>query len=260
MDFEVSVRPFSREALDTFLQIERPGSAAGPSFVERMRSPLALLPGYVDDEASELHFYSIGEFYAEIDRGLHRLHDEFSARGEELFVGDPTRQVTPDFEYQGGGEVIAVTDLASADLAIRLICEQGEGLGGAIYDEEGELSHYYRFEQIILGRYYLPGDEPGKPTGQEFQVDWSAVHPVTVDARFEHFSPTSKVHADAREFSRSYQDFLAVLTRAHNGDVKLLDDAVIDMFRLKGLAMGLVSTPLDENAGAHAAPVFGVEF
>ena len=57
-----------------------------------------------------------------------------------------------------------VTDLASATAAIRLISEQGEGLGGAIYDHEGELAHYYRFRQLAIGKYFQEGDRPDEPT------------------------------------------------------------------------------------------------
>ena len=89
---------------------------------------------------SEEHFYSIGEFYADIGHGLAALQEKLGAK--KLFAGDPARQVTPDYYYSGGGEVIPVTDLASAQAAIRLISEQGEGIGGGIFDYEGEISHY----------------------------------------------------------------------------------------------------------------------
>ena len=43
-----------------------------------------------------------------------------------------------------------MTDLRSAIRALRLIQEQGEGSRiGAIYDAERNLSHYYRFEQLL---------------------------------------------------------------------------------------------------------------
>lgn len=257
MDFDVSIRPFSREAIETFLQIERPGAAAGElMFILRERSSRALLPAYVHEDDGELHFFSIGEFYEEIDRGLHWLYREYSARGENLFCGDPARQVRPDFEYHSGGEVIAVTDLDSADAVIRLICEQGEGLGGAIYDEEGELSHFYRFEQILLGRYYEPGDLPGKPSGASFEVDWTAVHPLLVDAHFTDYEVAPEIHGAAREFARSYQDFLSMLTRAHNGEPALLADAVAEMFRIRELLLNLICIPMAGSDGVHCAPIF----
>lgn len=47
-----------------------------------------------------------------------------------------------------------VTDLGSAQEAIRLIFEHGEEIGGGLLDYEDEIAHYFRFEQLLLGRYY----------------------------------------------------------------------------------------------------------
>jgi len=257
-DFEVGIRPFSRAAIETFLQIERPGAASEEiDFIQRARSPLALLPGFGDSDASDMHFYSIGEFYAEIDRGLHWLHAEMTARGEVLFTGDPTRQVTPSFRYSGGGEILAVYDLASADAAIRLICEQGEGLGGRIYDEEDELSHYYQFEQVLLGRYYQSGDLPGQPSGATFDVDWFAVYPVRTNARLTDYPEGCETYNAACEFNIAYQDFLALLTRAHNGEPELLETAVGVMYQLKDLVSKLIVTPIPGLPDEHGVPVYG---
>ena len=112
-DFEVSLRPFSTDAVETFLQIERPASIGGDEigFVERERSSKALVPGFTHEDGTDLHFYSIGEFYQSIDQAIRRLHDEMETRGEKLFCGDPARQVTPDFYYSGGGEIVAVVDV-----------------------------------------------------------------------------------------------------------------------------------------------------
>jgi len=73
-----------------------------------------------------------------------------------LFVGDPALQITPEYYYSGGGEVVPVTDITSACAALRLIAEQGEGVGGRIYDVERELAHYFRF-QAAPARALLPG-------------------------------------------------------------------------------------------------------
>ena len=89
-------------------------------------------------------------------------------------------EVTPEYFYSGGGEAIPVTDLTTALAALNLIAEQGEGLGGGIYDAEGEISHYYRFEQLRLGRYYQKGDEPGQPSGPPLDLDYSAVYPIAM--------------------------------------------------------------------------------
>jgi hypothetical protein len=258
-DFQVSLRPFSQAALETFLSIERPLSAAGEAVavVARDRPPGALVPAFSDDTGTELHFYSIGEFYQEIDHGLHRLHDEFAARGENLFVGDQARQVTPDLYYSGGGEVIPVVDIGSASAAMRLIGEQGEGLGGAIYDEEGELSHYHRFQQLVLGRYYMPGDEAGMPSGPAFEVDWTGAYPVKVDALLTDYPAGSELRAAVSDFIDAYQGFLRQLTEAFTGRPERLVGAVGEMFRIKELMTQIVRNPMPGADGVHAAPIFG---
>lgn len=256
-DFEVGIGPLSPATLQTFLHIERPGTATDAiDFVERARSPRALLPGFRDDAETELHFYSIGEFYQEVHRGLNWLHEDTAARGGELFVGDPARQVTPTFRYSGGGEIVAVTDLPSANAAIRLICEQGEGRGGAIYDEEDELSHYYRFEQLVLGRYYQPGDVAGQPSGPPLDVDWTAVYPVAVNARLSDYPEGSELRAAAMAFNSAYQGLLGLLTQALGGRPEMLDPAVGAMFQLNELAHRLVQLPIPGSAGVNGAPIY----
>ena len=253
IDFAVSLRRFSREALQTFLNIERPRMAPNEStrLLDRdqpKRSRLGVRP-----DEPKMQFYSIGEFYHEIWRGVHHLHTEL---GEELFCGEVTRQVTPEYFYSGGGEIIPVTDLASAKEAIELIAEQGEGFGGSIYDNEHELAHYYRFEQLTLGRYYQNGDQPGQPTGPQLHVDWDAAFPITTDARLADFPPDSEVYEAALEFNRTYADFLELLTAAYNGRPALLLDAVVEMFRVRDQMTRLMHNPIPGQTGLNAAPTF----
>ena len=125
--------------------------------------------------------------------------------------------MTPEYFYSGGGEIIPVIDLESAHQAIELISEQGEGFGGRIYDAEHELAHYYRFEQLVLGRYYQDGDLPGQPSGPELTVDWDAAFPSKTDAAMADYPRDSELFAAAEQFNRSYADFLELLTRAYNG-------------------------------------------
>lgn len=255
-DFAVPLQRFSPDALDTFLHIERPAPApdSGRRLVRRKRTGKGILPAAHTDADGELHFYSIGEFYQDICRGLGTLEAEAAKAGRTLFVGDRARQITPDYYYSGGGEIVAVTDLDSAVEALRLIAEQGEGLGGGIYDHEDELSHYYRFEQLTLGRFYQKGDTAGKPTGGEVAVDWSAVFPVKSNARLADYAPGSQLRGAAERFNAVYADFLQLLTRAFNGEPRLLIDAVGGMFRIKELCYQLMRNPIGSDL--TAAPTF----
>ena len=253
-DFQVHLQPFSREAVQTFLSIERPDGAPDEQARVRAHSTEGHHLGGMPGDPG-MRFFSIGDFYEEIRRGLEHLHAEM---GDALFCGDPARQVGPEYYYSGGAEIVKVTDLETASAAIRIISEQGEGLGGGIYDYEGELAHYYRFKQIALGRYYQEGDSADEPTGPPLETDWEAVYPVKADARLEDYPEGSELRAAAEDFNRQYAEFLALLTRAFSGQPDLLIEAVVFMFRLKERMTALIRNPIPGQDGVHGAPTFEV--
>jgi hypothetical protein len=255
-DFMVNLERFSEKAVNTFLQIERPSQVQAPQrVVKRARHPHTLAPAVINRD-TELHFYNIGEFYEEILRGLHRLYDQ---QGDQLFCGDPKRQVTPEYYYSGGGNIIPVVDMPSAKAAMELIIDQGEGHGRSIEDDDGELSHYYRFQQLYLGRYYLKGDTSGRPTGERFTVDWDAVYPIKSNATLADYYPQdSELYAAAKDFNHIYFGFLQQLEEAFTGRPELLIPAVGGMFRIRDQATALMRNPIPDLEEYHAAPTFEV--
>lgn len=260
-DFQVHVAGFSRETVDTFLKIERPGLApAGHAkLVERHYKPgtpvLAARPG-----AAGLHYYSIGDFYAAIEEGFETLEKQAQAKGKTIFTRDAKqqkRQVTSEYYYSGGGKLSAVTDLDSARAAIRLVIEQGEGETRGVHDADGEIAHFYRFDQLTRGRYYQPGDTPGNPSGPSFTVDWEAAYPVASDVKLAALPAGSELHDAALMFNRRYAEFLALLTRAFTGEPELLLGAVPKMFEFRNLMAELVRNPIP-GTQLCAAPTFEV--
>ena len=255
-DFQVDLRRFSPEAVETFLRIERP-AALSPDGVRTVSRPPrsgALAAGRVHDDSEE-HFYSIGEFYAAIETGLKFLHAQM---GDALFRGDPARQIGPEYYYSGGGGLIVVTDMDSALAALELIAEQGEGIGAHIFDEEGEIAHYFRFHQLVAGRYYQAGDAPHAPTGGPVEVDWSATYPVRRNARLADYPEGSGIRLSAARFNADYARFLALLTRAFDGEPALFTDAVGEMFRLKEGFLQIMRTPIGTGEET-AAPTFEID-
>lgn len=253
-DFDVDLRSFSPEAVETFCKIERPRKA--PSGSSRLvptsgsRGPLLVSSPALDG----MRFYSIGEFYAEIIEGLEKV----AAGDPGLFCGNPARQVGPEYFYSGGGAVIPVSDLDSARRALHFIAAQGEGLDSGIYDADGELAHYYRFRQLQLGRYYQTGDTADAPSGPPLSVAWDDVYQVKVSARLADYPAGSALAAAARDFNADYGAFLALLNDAFNGQPALLQDAVWNMFRLRDQFNQLVRNPLPGSVGLHAAPTFEI--
>lgn len=252
-DFAVDCERFSRSAIETFLKIERPAriEEGSPKMVTRSPHENALLAAHVGGSEEE-HFYSIGEFYRAIGQGLERLNDEMGH--DRLFTGDPARQIGPEYYYSGGGDLMVVTDLPSALAALELIAEQGEGITGHVYEEDDEIPHYYRFQQLVLGRYYETGDRIGEPSGDPVDVDWDAVHPVRTNLRRGDLPEGSAVREAVARFDASYAAFLAFLTRAMNGEPELFIEAVGNMFRIKEQFAQLVRMPV--GGGDTAAPSF----
>jgi hypothetical protein len=250
-DFLIELLPFSEAALTMFLQIERPSEAPseeqrvvrGPRSVKMLASPLG------DNE----HYYSIGEFYKEIRRGFAYLHKHDP---DGLFSGGMGKQVTQEYFYSGGGTVFPVTDHDSAQLAIDRIIEQGEGFGGGVYDYQGEISHYYRFQELQMGQHYLPGDAVDKPTGDKFQIDWDAVYPFRRNAKLACYPDSSELYEAAVRFNQSYAVFLGLLTTAYNGAPELLMRAVPQMFTLRNAICQLIHNPIPGADGEYAAPTF----
>ena len=229
--FEVSLLKFSKEALDVFLQIERPGEHDG-------------LPE--DDE-----FETIGQFYEAIEEALTRLSGEF---GEEvLFSGDPARQVTDELYYGGSGRIITVTDLASAIAALEEIVEQGEGMQhqeiwdgdrDMFHPDREEVAHYFRFNEIAAGRRYQTGDTPQSgPTGEEFAVDWDAVHDMRPNPRSNDYPEGSEARAALDAFNHTYSSCLHLLHECFNGSPRLLAVATGLMYGLKEEAVRLMELP-----------------
>lgn len=255
-DFTVSLQKFSPAAIETFLRIERPASLphGAPNLSHRARRK-GLLHAAHSGRGEEEHFFSIGEFYKAIEAGLDHLYAQM---GDALFCGDPSRQIGPEYYYSGGGGLIAVTDMASAKAALDLIAEQGEGVTNDIFDEEGEIAHYYRFQQLLMGRFYQQGDRPDHPTGGAVAVDWDAVLPVKTDAKLADYPEGSDLWQAARRFNADYARYLQLLTQAFDGQPALFIDAVGEMFRIKDSMLQLMRQPLPDGSGRNAAPTFQI--
>jgi hypothetical protein len=269
-EFEVGLRGFSLDTIETFMQIERMETAPedAPIVLPRRAECLGLLPGSGEGHVS---FYSIGLFYAEVIRRLFELCQEHGEKN--VFCGDPAKQISPDYYYNGAGKVIVVHDFASANRALRMIQEQGEGStrGDRIYasDVDGihALAHYFRFQQLHMGQYYKTlelgisdeADEPHKPSGALLnaeELDWNSVYPIKPDLRLADLPEGSIVREQAIAFQKEYSRFLLQLEQAFDGAPEQLIPAVGGMFRLRNLAEALVRTPIPGQEHVHAAPLY----
>ncbi len=264
--FDINLGKFSKEAVETFLKIER---------AKHVPEDKPLVPARPAPTAHQTilkyGYYSIGLFYTEIIRGLKALDQEYKKDGKNLFIGDPKKQITSEYYYDGAGDIVKVTDLDSALKALYVIQTQGEGSGSeTIYDSEKKLCHYYRFQQLQLGKYYVidqeePGNSntPGEPTGETLTVDWEKVYPVmenlTLSKLRKYCEPESELYIHALEFQKAYSDFLAEIEYSFNGHPEQLLPAVGGMFRLKELANSLIRNPIPGSDSLHAGPIYKFE-
>src|SRR5437763_223683 len=93
----------------------------------------------------------------------------------------------------GGGAVVPGHDLPSAMAALKEIIEQGEGAArtdvwdgdrDVFHPDREEVAHYYRFQEVRLGRRYRIVDTPQSgPTGEEIEVDFDGVLPMRRNPR-----------------------------------------------------------------------------
>ncbi|GAA0591579.1 hypothetical protein HPO96_05085 [Kribbella sandramycini] len=218
---ELSLLPFGSAALEMFLALERPEAPTGPPESDR--------------------YETIGQFYDAIEAGFRSLCDSLGA--DKVFTGDPARQVAFGPFHHTAGKLTAVTDLASALAALEEIVEQGEGTSrGEIWDgdhdifhpDRDEVAHYYRFEELKLGRRYQRGDTPaGGPTGDPVAVDPAGVYSVSPA------QTTAEIRQAQLTFDNTYCTILYLLQETFTGDPAQLRDAVRTMFGLKAQAVAL---------------------
>ncbi|GAA2148961.1 ferritin-like protein [Kitasatospora kazusensis] len=247
----IALRHFSREALRTFLWIERP-------------EYLADLPGRGGPDPRG--WSSIGQFYATVRQGVIDL----AGRHPDLFSGEASRQIGPEDFYNSGGMVFPVTDLDSALKAIEVIAEQGEGVAETIYNPDDrlfgqtrEIAHYFRFTEIYEQRRYGPHDTPfSGPTGPAMPVCWADAYPIDPTATAEQYPPGSQVRVAADRFNTVYARLLWLLELAYNGEPKRLQAAVPVMLELRDLAEQLYRNPHPDPEkaarGIHASATYEI--
>ena len=240
--FEIPLLRFSPEALDVFLKIEHPAAPGAPP----------------EGDAYE----TIGQFYDAIRGGVHAVS---ASLGEaRVFCGDPARQIS-DAPFPGGGHIIAITSLATALAALDEIVEQGEGAAHVevwdgdhddIHPDREQVAHFYRFEELKLGRRYRVGDTPQSgPTGDPISIDWDGVRPMRANPRTSDHAPASAIRKAQDQFNDSYCALLRLLDQTFNGSPQTLRTAIGSMFRLKAQAQALMEMPTEDGI-TTAGPTF----
>lgn len=139
---QMALLPFGEQALRHFMYLERPEGMALADAEGFAAVPDSGPPTIVDAPivAVPEDWRTVSHLYRGIEAGLAHLCDRYGQ--DAVFIGPPKAQaVTEIFEWK---ELTAVTDLASANQAIELIVEQGEGARG-----DWITGHFGRFVGIL---------------------------------------------------------------------------------------------------------------
>jgi len=150
---QLTLIPFGEQALRHFMFLERPeGMAlddadglAAVAMAAPMMNKRDIVPRGQD-------FATVGHLYRSIEAGFAHLAEQ---HGEDwLFVGPPRAQATA--QHFRWPELVAVTDLASAQRAIEEILEQGEGPRG-----DWRNAHFGQFVSILDEYQRMRAENPG---------------------------------------------------------------------------------------------------
>src|SRR5215207_5259894 len=145
--------PFGERALQHFMFLERPEGMEleGAESIDAPLHDAVPLMAEGDIVPQLQDFATVGHLYRSIEQGLAHLADKFGERN--LFVGPPRAQATS--EHFRWPELVAVTDLASAQRALDTILEQGEGARG-----HWEQAHFGQFVRILDEYRQIKGAKP----------------------------------------------------------------------------------------------------
>ena len=258
----LTLEPFSQLTIERFVTYEMPEagilSPEQQAIFDPIRARVLEAQGgpasVVEDktvsfEPFDIDFSTVGEFYHKIETGFRTIPEE------ELFIGPPEAQANARY-VDLGGELVAVTDRASACAAIEMIVEQGEAPTSDHPD-----AHFVVFNTIRLA--YAEALAEAERTGIPFEP----VRPVVSNPMTRFYDDTSGgtiihdplTHEVADLFNIAYDTMLLMLLRffAHT------DETEAELAHLSGATLRLMTTvlrPLGEvlckmPAGGSERPV-----
>jgi hypothetical protein len=254
---QIALVPFGEQALRHFIYLERPEGMAlddAEGFAAaRHAQPLTV--GGAGLVGVPEPWQTVGHLYRGIETGLANLCSRY---GEEaVFIGPARAQAVTDiFEWP---ELIAVTDLASANRAIETIVEQGEGARG-----DWIRSHFGTFvgilEDLLAQQEADPDFNPARPVEPSF-----VRLPPDVEAGTVIEDPTTAQVADLA--NGLYEVTLQVLSRyyIHHGETAAELDALARTAKhlmnwvMRELGPVLTALPVGpSHPGRTAGPTFDI--
>lgn len=234
--FIVKLQKMSLDAVTgTFMVIEEP------------EHPIAFKTAAAAEAVPD--FQTIGQFYQAVSAAIGSL-------GPSIFTGSQSLQVTGWF---GPNELFPVTSVATAQAALSIITEQGEGTTTSPLDAEGELAHYYKFAEIANGHELVPDATAPNGfsyTGPPIPFDPAGVYPMLPNPSQVPLPADSLVAQMADQFDATYSALLNALNATFTGTPANLDVAMGLMYSLRVQAQDLMQQPIDPTnpSAGNAGP------
>ena len=272
--FEVDLLPFGLAFLEQAMWIESPTPVTSVSPVNFGReSPFA--PRFVRAQptlAMGESFGTIGEFYTALIQTLNNLVTDLGESAVFPNSANVAAQYNgidflgfPDFS---GSSTLVVANSTEAVTLLQDIIDEGEGTSpGIMWDETGTLlSHYYSFQEILLGRQYVAGDAPGSPSGPAIAVPTgSQVLAMVENPTMDMYPAESDVWNAANSFNTAFGELVTSLQQAFSGTNTnpgaIIKSAIELMFSLQTEGLAVLAFPLPGNAAvAVAGPTFNNGF
>lgn len=229
-DLEINLESYSKESLETFLEIEK------PDYLKKVKAKIQAT------KEEEYNAYTIGEFYQLIENNI-----------VELFNLDP------DFKLRGQYQT---KDDIIKDL--HLIAEQGEGN----IEHLDKNNHFYKFLELYNEKKFTDKDQLDLvPKDKAYPVSTGEELPLTVailihkNAKQADYSSIQELSDINFKFNKAYTELLKMMEKMYNNgeDAKTSEDFRNTMFSLRPLGQQMMTIPYKETENGaiiYGAPSF----
>jgi hypothetical protein len=232
----VGLEKYSKDQVKVFMGIEEP------------KIPLDIPDMKVESAVED--YDTIGDFY-------NALKSKILDLPEDRLPGDPKHQLVSHFFADD--ELFPIITKEDAARAIDIIVEQGEGTSTSPADAEGEIAHYYRFEELYKGRKIVK--DPNSPIGYSFSnevvpFDEDGVYNLFPNTKTNMLPPGSEARQAMEDFNLAYARLLNGLHRTFNGEPDFFPNTIGVMYDLKLTAEKLCAMEFPGKKGFTIAPSF----
>lgn len=237
----VGLVKFSKNLIkDVFMEIELPEKA--------LSFPITSFSALNNSNSDTA---TIGEFY----RALQMKISELSF---DTLPGNSERQVINERMFSSN-ILFPVITVSDAIRALDIIVHQGEGTDTSPLSHLGGLAHYYRFQELFIGRYLVPDSLSANGysfAGDLVPFDEMSVYPIAENTRVSDLPDSSLQKRSATLFNCTYGKLLDGLHRTFNGEPQYLESLFGLMYDIKLQGEQLASMEYPGRPGETVGPPF----